>query len=124
MHEDYIELRDSWNWQDWVDMLLGLWLTMSPWVLGFADGDTVAARNAVLVGVLIAVLSAFTFLAYHIAEEWIDMAFGAWLLLSPWMLPTHGDAAMVADFTLVGVAVLALSGREIWSARHGRPHSV
>jgi hypothetical protein len=28
----------------------------------------------------------------------------------------------VADFVIVGAIVLALSGYEIWAARHGHPH--
>jgi len=124
MPEDSFELQDSWDWQDWSDMLLGIWLATSPWILGFGNGDAVAAGNAVLVGSLIAILGALTFLAYHIVEQWIDVMLGVWLVLSPWLLPTAGSAAMVADFTLVGAAVLALSGREIWNAGHGRPHPV
>ena len=122
MQDDSVESQAPWNWQDWVDMVLGIWLAASPWILDFADGDDIAAGNAVLVGVLIAALSALTFLAYHVLEEWIDVLLGAWLVLSPWVRPTAGSWAMVADFTLVGVAVLALSGWEIWNAEHGKPH--
>jgi hypothetical protein len=119
---DSMEIQEAWNWQDWLDMVLGLWLAVSPWILDFADSDPSATRNALIVGILIAVLSALTFLAYHIIEEWIDVILGLWLVVSPWVLTGSRDATVVADFVIVGAIVLALSGYEIWAARHGHPH--
>ena len=119
---DSMEIQEPWNWQDWVDMVLGVWLAASPWILDFADTDPGAARNALIVGIGIAVLSALTFLAYHIVEEWIDVVLGIWLIISPWALSTTGNTTVMADFLIVGGVVLALSGYEIWAAGHGRPH--
>ena len=119
---DSMEIPEAWNWQDWLDMVLGLWLAVSPWIIGFADGDPAATRNALIVGIAIAVLSALTFLAYHIVEEWIDVILGVWLIVSPWVLAGPRDPTVVADFVIVGAIVLALSGYEIWAARHGHPH--
>lgn len=119
---DSMEIQEAWNWQDWLDMVLGLWLAVSPWILDFSDSDPVATRNAVIIGIAIAVLSALTFLAYHIVEEWIDVILGFWLILSPWVLSTSGDVVVVANFVIVGGVVLILSGYEIWAARHGHPH--
>ena len=119
---DSMEIQEAWNWQDWLDMVLGLWLVVSPWILDFADDDPAATRNAVIVGIAIAVLSALTFLAYHVIEEWIDVILGFWLIVSPWLLSSAGDAIVVADFVIVGAIVLALSSYEIWGARHGHPH--
>lgn len=119
---DSMEIQEAWNWQDWLDMVLGIWLAVSPWILDFAEGEPADTRNAVIVGIAIAVLSALTFLAYHIVEEWIDVILGIWLILSPWVLSSSRDATVVADFVIVGAIVLTLSGYEIWSARHGHPH--
>ncbi|HXP75549.1 MAG TPA: SPW repeat protein [Stellaceae bacterium] len=119
---DSMEIQESWNWQDWLDMVLGLWLAVSPWILDFTDSDPTLTRNAVIVGVAIAVLSALTFLAYHIVEEWIDVILGLWLVISPLMLSASGSGAVAADFVIVGAVVLLLSGYEIWAARHGHPH--
>ena len=46
-------------------MVAGLWLAVSPWILDFPDSDPAATRNALIVGIAIAVLSALTFRAYH-----------------------------------------------------------
>ena len=38
------------HWQDAVNLVLGAWLALSPWVLGHS-GETVPTANAVMVGV-------------------------------------------------------------------------
>ena len=119
---DSMEIQQAWNWQDWLDMVAGLWLAVSPWILDFSDSGPAATQNALIVGIAIAVLSALTFLAYHIIEEWIDVVLGLWLIVSPWVLSASNDAVVVANFVIVGGIVLALSGYEIWAARHGHPH--
>ena len=43
-------------WQSVVTALLGVWLMLSPWVLGFAE-TAVARENAVLSGLLVFVAS-------------------------------------------------------------------
>ncbi|HKX07258.1 MAG TPA: SPW repeat protein [Stellaceae bacterium] len=119
---DSMEIQEAWAWEDWVDMVLGVWLAVSPWILGFSDSDPAATRNALIIGIAVAALSALTFLAYSIIEEWVDVVLGLWLIASPWILSSAGSGAVVADFVIVGALVAGLSGYEIWAARHGRPH--
>ncbi len=40
-------------WEEWVNLILGAWLIISPLVLGFRD-DTVATANHFIVGLLVA----------------------------------------------------------------------
>ena len=119
---DSMEIQEAWSWEDWVDMVLGVWLAISPWILGFSESDPAATRNALIVGIVIAALSALTFLAYSVIEEWVDVVLGLWLIISPWVLSAGGNSAVVVDFLVVGVLVAGLSGYEIWAARHGHPH--
>ncbi|MEN2982872.1 MAG: SPW repeat protein [Thermus sp.] len=44
------------RWQDWVNLVLGVWLILSPWLLGFS-GLTNATWNAILVGILVGALA-------------------------------------------------------------------
>src|SRR5215471_19381253 len=97
---DSMEIPEAWAWEDWIDMVLGAWLAISPWVLGFADGDPAATRNALIVRIAVAALSALTFLAYSVIEEWVDVVLGLWLILSPWVLSGSGNGAVVADFLI------------------------
>ena len=44
------------NWEEWINLLLGLWLIVSPWVLGFAH--TRAMHFSIGVGATVAFLAA------------------------------------------------------------------
>jgi len=43
-------------WEEWLEAALGLWMVVSPWVLGFAAMQT-AMLNAVIGGVVVLVLA-------------------------------------------------------------------
>jgi hypothetical protein len=109
------KLSFSREWQDWCNLLLGIWLCVSPWVLGFAD-DRVAAENAVFVGFLIILAEVFTFSMLRAVEEWINVALGAWLVGSIWVLEITALAAKV-DLLVSGMLVALLAAYELWDAR-------
>jgi hypothetical protein len=44
-------------WEEWADVVLGVWLVLSPWVLGFVS-LTALTWNAVIMGALAVLLSA------------------------------------------------------------------
>src|SRR5258708_20805837 len=44
-------------WEEWLNLIVGLWTLVSPWVLGF-QATTKATTVSVLVGLLVAVLAA------------------------------------------------------------------
>lgn len=44
------------NWEEWANLLLGIWLIVSPWVLGFAH--TRAMHFSIGVGAMVAFLAA------------------------------------------------------------------
>jgi hypothetical protein len=46
------------EWHDWVNGVLGVWVVVSPWILGFA-ALTAAVWNHVVVGLLIVALAAW-----------------------------------------------------------------
>ncbi len=100
------------QWEDWCDWALGIWLLLSPWVLLFED-DPIATRNAVIVGVLVVLTEVVTLSYFRVWEEWINVALGAWLAASPWMLGT-GHPVATANFVIVGTLIAALALYEVW----------
>jgi hypothetical protein len=49
-------------WEEWLNLIVGLWVIVSPWVLGFAG----TARTVdVVIGVLVAVLAALELWVMH-----------------------------------------------------------
>lgn len=45
------------TWEEWLNLIIGLWLIVSPWVLGFT-GISAALNVHVVVGFLVALLAA------------------------------------------------------------------
>jgi hypothetical protein len=95
--------------------LLGLWLIVSPFVLG-SPGPSVA-RSGMLVGALILVLAAVRLLYKHTAAmSWGIVLLGAWTIMSPWVLgQTTGDFR-TWNYILVGVIVAGLEAYSLTSS--------
>lgn len=90
------------RWQDWANLVLGLWLFVSPWVLAYAGG---AAINAHAVGLAIV---SFALIAAYMPKAWEEVVnglFGIWLVVSPFVLG-FADATEIALHTVV-VGILA-----------------
>ncbi len=102
------------QWEDWLSWGLGIWLCISPWALRF-DLEPTATHTAVITGFLLILVEAVTLSVFRAWEEWLNVAFGAWLIVAPWMLGLTGAAA-VTNFVIVGILVLALALYEIRQA--------
>jgi hypothetical protein len=103
------------QWTDWATWLLGIWLCLSPWTLLF-EYETPATRNAVLLGALIILVEVIELSLFRGWEEWINVALGAWLVASAWVLGIVSPAARI-NFVLVGAFVMALALYEMWQIR-------
>ena len=99
------------QWEDWTTWALGLWLLLSPWAL-FFDDEPRALENAVAVGALLIIAEIVELSIFRDWEEWINVALGAWLAISPWAL---GIASATArwNFLVIGTLVIALALYEI-----------
>src|SRR5262249_32764750 len=80
-----LETVSNARWQDVVNFVLGTWLFISPWVLGFSDAGVIAT-SAWLFGIIIAGLALAAIFAYESWEEWVAAAIGVWVSISPWVL--------------------------------------
>lgn len=108
------------DWQDSVNVLLGLWLVISPWILQFQD-SRLALANAVIIGGVIAVMSLAAVVNFHNWEEWLDMVIGAWLVISPWVLGLTALTMATWNFVIIGALVIALSGWSLYEHGEHRP---
>ena len=109
------------QWTDWTTWLLGIWLCLSPWTLLF-EFEAPAVKNAVLLGALIILAELVELSFFRGWQEWINVALGAWLIASTWVLGIVTPAART-NFMLVGVLVVALALYEMQYAkiRRSRP---
>jgi hypothetical protein len=104
------QMKQMKHWQDPVNALLGAWLIVSPWLLGFSK-ETTTMSNMVVIGVALIAVALGAIFVPQAWEEWTEAALGLWLMVSPWVLGfTHVQAARDTA-VLTGVVVLALA---IW----------
>ncbi|MER3537504.1 MAG: hypothetical protein C4298_05385 [Thermus sp.] len=92
------------HWQDWANLVLGLWLLLSPWLLGYTS-LTNALWNSVIVGILVALMALMHLRGGPLWEEWVNLVLGIWLILSPWILGFSGMASPTWNAVIVGVLV-------------------
>ena len=52
------------EWEEWVDLVVGLWVIASPWLLGFA-GVSSALWTHLIIGVLVTILTALELRRVH-----------------------------------------------------------
>lgn len=75
------------RWQDWVMLILGIWLFFSPfWMAGYASTGSVAAWNSYIFGVLVVAFAWAALAAPRKWEEWVELVMGIWLIIAPFVL--------------------------------------
>ena len=52
------------EWEEWLNLIVGLWLLVSPWALKFS-GSTDAMRTDVIIGLIVAVIAAVELWILH-----------------------------------------------------------
>jgi len=91
------------RWQDWTSFGLGLWLAVSPWIIGY-EADHAATANAVFVGVALAVGAHFEIGLDELWTEWVNLTVGLWLLAAPFLFSF--TTGMVATVHCIAVGCL------------------
>ena len=92
------------RWQDGAGFSLGLWLAISPWVIGFSD-EQAATANAAVVGIALAVVSLLEVGISEVADGWLNVASGLWLVASPIVLGFGASAPAAINAVVIGVLV-------------------
>jgi hypothetical protein len=96
------------QWRDAANLILGIWLALSPAALSYVE-QTVPAANATLVGIVIAVAAAAALISFHMWEEWVNVALAAWLIVSPFVLDYAIHSGAVWNQIVVGMLVGCLA---------------
>ena len=109
------------RWQDWGNLVVAVWLFISPWVLKFANAappsggaapDNNASWNAWILGVIIAAVAIAAIVRLAPWQEWVNLILGVWLFIAPWALGFVGRMNAAWDHWIVGVLVALLA---IWN---------
>ena len=105
--------RFSKRWQDMAILLLGVWMFISPAVLGYPSGSAIAT-NAYIAGAVIALLAAFDLYKTYVWAVVVNLLAGLWVLVSPWIPALADRSAMMRNSVIVGIAVVVLA---LWELR-------
>ena len=100
------------KWEDWLGMLLGVLIALSPWFAGQAAGE-LAVLNAVAVGAVVLLLAESELVDLHRWEETLELLCGLWLIVAPFVLGYTWAALSTWHFALGGIVTL-LAAIELW----------
>jgi hypothetical protein len=109
------------RWQDWVILVLGIWLFFSPfWMSGYASTNNVAAWDSYVLGIATAVFAIAAISTGRVWEEWVELVLGIWLILSPFFLSFYNTAHGAAINQIVVGLLIAADAVWILSVAQGR----
>lgn len=115
--------------QDYANLILAIWLFISPWVLQFAGGGAVtapganagggpmagtgnAAWNAWVLGVIVFLVALSALGRMEFWQEWINVLLGIWIFVAPWVLRFLQLTNASWDHWVVGALIFLIS---IWN---------
>ena len=109
------------HWQDAVNAVLGAWLAMSPWALGYS-AETAATVSAVVAGIALVAAARGAMFVPRAWEEWTAGALGLWMVVSPWLLGFAAVTDAMRNAVATGIAVMALAAWTLMTDADYRPH--
>ncbi|MDA8219362.1 MAG: SPW repeat protein [Dehalococcoidales bacterium] len=112
----------TWNrWQDWVNVLAGAWLFISPWVFGIVAASV--AWNFWVVGAVIFFITLWALYSPALViSEWFNAAIAVWLFVSPWVLGfAAGTPAIAWNAWAVAVVVFVMAVWVLSRLRRANP---
>ena len=92
-----------------LNILLGIWVFVSPWVYGAASHSN--AWNSWIVGALIAIFAIIRS-ANPLTTRglgWVNMILGAWVFISPWVYGYTANSGRFINSLCAGAIIFILS---------------
>ncbi|MGI5182774.1 SPW repeat protein [Dactylosporangium sp. CA-152071] len=93
-------------------LLAGIYLTLSPWIVGFAPFEGDLAVNNFICGVAVSFLAVGFAAAYGRTHglTWVPVVLGVWTFVAPWVIQgAHPSGGSIANNIVIGLVIIALS---------------
>ena len=104
--EERVSMSDrSGNGNSWVNIVLGIWVIVSPFVL--ASHSSKAIWNNVITGALVCILAIIRWSIHQRGWSWLNLILGIWLVISPFVFFLSGAAMW--NNVILGIIVAALA---------------
>lgn len=105
------------RWQDWFNLVLAVWLILAPYV-AFHSVNDVPAWNAYVCGLIVAIFAIAALARPQVWEEWVNLAVGVWLIVSPFVLGFSDQPIIMWNHIVVGILI---GGDALWAALQYSP---
>lgn len=120
-HPDLLELRNRFEQAaetptarlvDGLTVLAGLYVALSPWIVGFTGSEPQLTVNNLIIGLVIALLGGGFAWAYHRAHRisWICPLLGVWTIVAVWVMRAVGASTGTVASNVISGAVVVLLG--------------
>ncbi|GAA3454411.1 SPW repeat protein [Dactylosporangium matsuzakiense] len=119
-HPDIAELRARYDQvaetpaariTDGVLVLAGLYLALSPWVVGFTPFEGNLSVNNFICGIAVAVLAGGFAVAYGRTHglAWLPVAIGLWTIFAPFVVQRgYASGGAIASNVVIGIVTIGL----------------
>jgi hypothetical protein len=108
------------TWEDWLGMLFGVLIVLSPWFPTQTSHEVIDADrsyvilNTFAVGIIVFGLGQLEYVALQRWEEVAGILLGLWLIASPYMFGYSGDGMLRFYHSSLGSLVLLLAALQLW----------
>lgn len=122
--------RYATSWASWINVAVGVWEFFAPWIWGYSRYTTPLVNDLIL-GALIFIFGIIAATTAYAWPSWFKVAFGVWLIISPFVLNYGYVPGAASNDVIVGIivgllALIAALGRtgtayggRHTTARHG-----
>ena len=100
------------NWEDWLSILLGLLIGLSPWLSG-QMGSQAIMFDAVVVGAMVFILGQYEAADLHRWQEGGEIMLGSWMIASPFIFGDRANGALRFWHFVLGAIVVILAVNRI-----------
>ena len=117
---DFSFFKTHRTWEDWLGMLLGVLIVLSPWFPTPAGHEVVDAErsyvilNTFTIGILVFGLAQLEYVALQRWEEVAEIVAGLWLIASPYIFGYSDDGMLRFWHTSLGGLVVLLAALQLW----------
>lgn len=92
-----------------INFFVGVWILVSPFVLGFSDASGATWNNVIVGAVVMAIAGGYAWGRMDQGLNWINFVLGLWLIVSAFIYGFQMNPGLTWNQVLVGVVVTVLS---------------